>query len=159
MARVLIVYHTRSGHTEQMAQLIAGGVAAVPGNSVIQRRAADGSVEDWINFDGIIIGSPVYYGGAAAEIKRLIDDSVRLHGRLRGKLGGAFASSANIGGGNETTTLGILQAWLIHGMLIMGDSMGDHYGPVSIEQPDARSIKVCTDYGRLFGETAKRLFG
>jgi len=106
---------------------------------------------------GIIIGSPTYYGSMAAEVKQLWDDSVKFHGKLEGKIGAAFASSANIGGGNETTILDIVNAMLIHGMIIQGDPMGDHYGPVSIGAPDARAIKQCHKLGSRVAKLAKKL--
>ncbi len=62
----------------------------------------------------------------AAEIKKFIDESVKFHGKLEGKVGGAFSSSAQIGGGNETTIMDILKTLLIHGMIIQGSSKGDH---------------------------------
>ncbi|HIJ17278.1 MAG TPA: flavodoxin family protein, partial [Thermoplasmata archaeon] len=108
---------------------------------------------------GIIIGSPTYYGLPAAEVKSLLDKSVKHHGKLSGKVGGAFASSANIGGGNETTVLAILEALLIHGRTICGDSKGDHYGPVSIEKPDDRVEKVCVRYGKRVAALTKKLHG
>lgn len=52
-----------------------------------------------------------------------------------------------IGGGNETTIMDILKALLIHGMIIRGDSSGDHYGPVSINAPDHRAEAQCRGYG------------
>jgi len=75
-----------------------------------------------------VAGSPTDYGHMAAELKKFIDDSMKFHGKLSGKVGGAFASSANVGGGNETTVRSILDAWLIHGMIVEGTAHGDHYG-------------------------------
>lgn len=115
--------------------------------------------DDLLKYDGIVIGSPTYYGLPAAEVKALLDKSVKHHGKLKGKVGGAFASSANIGGGNETTVLAILEALLIHGMVVCGDSEGDHYGPVSIEKPDARAEKVCVRYGKRVAALTKKLHG
>jgi NAD(P)H dehydrogenase (quinone) len=93
----------------------------------------------------------------AAEIKKLFDDSVKFHGKLDGKIGAAFASSANIAGGNETTILDILNAMLIHGMIIQGDPQGDHYGAVAIGSPDARSIKECLRLGSRLAKLVKKL--
>ena len=89
-------------------------------------------VDELLKADGIIFGSPNYYGGMAAPVKGFLDESVKFHGELKGKVGGAFSSSANIGGGNETTIMNILKAFLIHGMIVQGTSQGDHYGPVAI---------------------------
>lgn len=38
----------------------------------------------------------------------LFDESVKIHGKLDGKVGAAFSSAANIAGGNETTILDII---------------------------------------------------
>lgn len=80
----------------------------------------------------------------AWQIKKLIDESVVLHSQLKGKIGAAFSSAANIGGGNETTVNDILNALLIHGMIIQGEPKGDHYGPISIGAPDKRSLECCS---------------
>lgn len=142
MAKILVVYHTRSGHTEKMAGIIAE-TARQEGAEVALKQAAQTTASELPGYDAIIMGSPTYYGTMAAELKQLLDASVQFHGKLSGKVGAAFASSANIGGGNETTILDILNAFLIHGMIIQGDAKGDHYGPVSINAPDERATKEC----------------
>ncbi len=80
------------------------------------------------------------------------DESITHHGDLDGMVGGAFSSSANPAGGNETTIMSILEALLIHGMVIKGTSGGDHYGPVFIEEPGEREIEQCRKYGREIAE-------
>lgn len=115
--------------------------------------------DDMVEADAIVIGSPTYYGHMAGEIKKLIDDSVKKHGKLDGKVGGAFASSVNIGGGNESTALGIIECLLVHGMIIQGDAQGDHYGPVSIGKPDDRVISQCARRGQRIAELTLKLFG
>jgi NAD(P)H dehydrogenase (quinone) len=87
----------------------------------------------------------------------LLDESVEFHGSLEGKVGGAFSSSANIGGGNETTIMAIIQTMLIHGMIVKGTSKGDHYGPVSIGKPDARVERQCRQYGKMIAKLVKKL--
>jgi len=154
MAKVLIVYYSRSGNTEKMAEYIAEGLKKGAVEAEV-KKVQEVKPDDLLKFDGIIIGSPTYYGTMAAEIKRLLDDSVRFHGRLDGKCGAAFSSSANIGGGNETTILDILNAMLIHGMIIQGDPQGDHYGAVAIDSPDARAVKQCRRMGERFAELVK----
>jgi len=158
MHKVLVVYYTRSGNTKKMAESIADGIKKA-GVSVTVKPVAEVRPSELLDYDGLVIGSPTYYGTMAAEIKRLLDDSVEFHGKLDGKLGAAFSSSANIGGGNETTILDILNAMLIHGMIIQGDPLGDHYGAVSIDCPDARVRKQCERQGariaRLIAATRK----
>ena len=78
---------------------------------------------------------------------------------MKGKVGGAFSSSANIGGGNETTILDLLKALLIHGMVVQGMPNGDHYGPVAIGAPDDRAKAQCANFGRAMAELAVKLHG
>ena len=108
-------------------------------------------------YDAIVIGSPTYYGHMAGPVKELIDETVAFHGRLDGKVGAAFTSAANVGGGNETTIMGIIEAMLISGMIVQGDPQGDHYGPVSIGEPDDRVRRQCQRRGQRIAELANRL--
>jgi NAD(P)H dehydrogenase (quinone) len=112
---------------------------------------------DLVDYGAIVIGSPTYYGAPAAPIRKLFDESVKYHGQLEGKVGAAFSSAANIGGGNETTILAILHSMLIHGMILRGNSKGDHYGPVSINAPDSRVERQCRELGRRVAELADQV--
>jgi len=158
LAKMLICYYSRSGNTKKMAYLIQKGVTD-EGMEVDTKNVKDVKVDDLKGYDGIIIGSPTYYGLMAAPVKDLLDRSDRIHGKLQDKVGGAFSSSANVGGGNETTVMSILQALMIHGMVICGDHRGDHYGPVSIEAPDKRVEKNCIMYGKRVAELTRKLHG
>lgn len=159
MAQVLIVYYSRTGHTQQMAEYVAEGARQVSGTEVVVQSVEDTSADDLLGPQAIIIGSPVYYGTMAAEIKSLLDESVRYHGQLVGKVGGAFASSGGPGGGNETTALHILGALLIHGMVVQGEVDGDHYGPIAVGAPDERSRGECLKLGARVATLAGRLAG
>ena len=112
MAKVLVVYYSRSGNTEKMAQAVAAGVKEVPGVDVEARPVGKVTPDDLLAADGIIMGSPVYFGSVAAELKSLVDESVKHYGKFTGKVGGAFASSGAIGGGTETTVLDISEQLL-----------------------------------------------
>jgi len=157
MASVLITFYSRSGNTEKMAEAVATGARQVSGVEVEVRPVAEVGPDDLLKPEGIIMGSPVYYGTMAAELKTLIDESVKHHGKLIGKVGGAFASSGGPGGGNETTVLDIVKALLIHGMIVQGDAQGDHYGAIAVGAPDDRSRKECEKLGRRVAELVVKL--
>lgn len=157
MAKALVAYYSLSGHTKKMAELIAEGIKKEDVD-VFLKNIEEVKVDELLDYQAVIIGSPVYYGSMAAPIKKLFDDSVKFHTKLDGRVAGAFASSANIGGGNETTILDILKAMLIHGMITQGDPKGDHYGPVAIGFPDERSQKQCLRYGKRTAGLVKKLF-
>jgi NAD(P)H dehydrogenase (quinone) len=116
------------------------------------------SVDELLEYDAVLFGSPTYYGQMAAPVKQLIDDMVSRHGQFDGKVGSGFSSAANIGGGNETTITGILQSLLVAGFVVPGDPKGDHYGVVSIGKPDERVKKQCARKGKRIAELAKKLF-
>ncbi len=140
-----------------MAEIVADA-AQKEGAQVTLKDVEEAKPEEMLDYDAIIAGSPTYYGGMAGKLKDFFDFSVVHHGKLSGKIGGAFSSSANIGGGNETTVLDILHAMLIHGMIVPGTAEGDHYGPVSIDAPDDRAKAQCEALGRRVASLAKRLF-
>lgn len=157
MAKVLIVYYTRSGNTAKMAQGVLEGAEAVDGVAVEVKKVEDTTPEDLTKADGIIMGSPVYYGTLAAELKKLIDDSVAFHGQLHGKVGGAFATSGVAGGGAETTVLDILKAMLVHGMIVKGNHSGAHYGPICVKVPDDKALDRCRTLGKDVAELTRKL--
>lgn len=156
MAKVLIAFHSVTGNTEKMANLVAESAKSA-GATVTVKPVSKVDAGDLVDFDAIVIGSPTYYGAPAAEVVKLFDESVKYHGQLEGKVGAAFSSSANVGGGNETTIMSILQSMLIHGMIIRGNSKGDHYGPVSINAPDARVERQCRELGKRVAELAAKV--
>jgi NAD(P)H dehydrogenase (quinone) len=161
MPSVIVVFYSRTGNTQKMAELVAEGVRESGCEMTVRRISEVETVapEDLLPHEGIIVGSPTYYGGIAWELKRLFDDTVRFHGDFNGKVGGAFASAANIGGGNETTIRQVLDVMLIHGMIVQGTPQGDHYGPVAIGAPDGRASGQCVALGRRVGALVRKLFG
>jgi NAD(P)H dehydrogenase (quinone) len=158
MAKGIVIYYSRSGNTRAMAEIIARAMnnedLATECKSVDKVKP-----EQLLEYDAIVVGSPTYYGLMASPIKMLFDDIVSWHGQLDGKVGAAFTSSANIGGGNETTIMGIIEAMLISGMVVQGDPQGDHYGPVSIGKPDKRVQDQCRRRGQRIAELTKKLRG
>lgn len=157
MVKVLVCYFSKSGHTERMAREIAEGSRAA-GAEVDLKPVGEVDPRGLIDYDAVVMGSPTQYGTMSAEAKELIDRSVVLHGSLEGRVGGAFTSSGQRAGGNETTVLDILKAWLIHGMVVLGTSGEDHYGPVAIGEPDDDSIKSCRSYGERVARLTQDLF-
>jgi NAD(P)H dehydrogenase (quinone) len=156
--KILIGYHSRTGHTKKMAEAIADGIRKENVTAEI-KKAKDISVDELLNFEAIIFGSPTYYGVMAADLKKLFDESVKHHGKLSGKIGGAFSTSGMLGGGGETTILSILQTLLVHGMIVIGDARMQHYGPLAIGEPDGNAIDTCQKYGQKIAELTKKIFG
>jgi len=137
-----------------MAEEVAEG-AKEAGAEVTLADVKDCEPKQLLDYDGIIAGSPTYYGIIAGELKDFFDRSVKYHGKLTGKVGGAFSSAMALGGGNETTVMSIVQIMLVHGMIVQGKTKKNHYGAVAINAPDAESKEEC----RLLGERVAILAG
>ena len=156
MGKIGIVYYSRTGNTEKMARFVYEEVRK-EGLEAEIKKVEETTPEDLLTWDGILVGSPTYYGLVAAPIKDLFDRSVKYHGKLEGKVGGAFSSSGGPGGGNETTVISILQMMLIHGMIVQGSPKGDHYGPISVEAPNERAKSQCQALGRRVARLVKKI--
>jgi multimeric flavodoxin WrbA len=83
--------------------------------------------------DGIIIGSPVYFGCVSAQLKAFMDRTRYLRRReaLKDKVGGAVATGGSRNGGQELVLRQIHNFFLIHGMLVAGDEKTMHFGGAS----------------------------
>jgi len=148
MAKILVVYDSKTGHTEKMALAVAEGVKQVKGVDVEVKKVNQTSLEDLLRADGIIMGSPTYYGQMSAKLKAFIDKSVKIQGKLTGKVGAAFTSSGGTASGAETTLFSILQAMLIHGMVIQGRAHSKHYGAAAVGTPKSAELKLCNELGK-----------
>jgi NAD(P)H dehydrogenase (quinone) len=156
MVQVLVAYSSRTGNTEQLARAVARGVEGAGGQVVI-KRAADTTKEDLVAADGIILGSPVYFGAPTAQMKDLIDRSVGVRRKLRDKVGAAFVTGGHHTGGKETALLGLLSAFLIHQMVVVGDPIetGGHYGVACLGAPSAEDEQA----GEMLGARVTKVAG
>jgi NAD(P)H dehydrogenase (quinone) len=157
MVKILVVYDSLSGNTEKMAQAVAEGAKQVGGAVVEVKKVDTASLEDLQMADGIIAGSPTYYGLMSGKLKEFIDKSVKIHGKLEGKVGAAFTSSGDTATGAETTLLSILQAMLVHGMIVQGRSDNKHYGAAAVGAPDSKATASCLRLGKKVAELTIRL--
>jgi len=161
MKKILVAYSSYSGNTERLARAIKEGVDSVSGCEGILKRARDVVEDDFKEADGIIAGSCVYFGNMSAELKDMFDRFVglRRQGGMEGKIGAAFASSGHPTGGKETTLMAIIQAFLIYGMIVVGDpiSAGGHYGVACSGGPDQKTLDDAKRLGIRVAGLAKRL--
>jgi len=155
MPKVLVIYYSRSGNTELMAKRINDAIRDEE-LDVTCKKVEETDPDELLEIDGLVIGSPTYYGTMAAEIKKFLDDSIKHHGKLDGKVGAAFSSAASMG--QETTVLSILEALLIHGMIIQGDTKGHHYGVTSLGKPKENDLQRCKRFGQRFAKLVKQIY-
>jgi NAD(P)H dehydrogenase (quinone) len=143
MARSLVIYDSATGTIERMATVVASGAREAGGAAIVQKVDAV-SVADLVKYDAIIVGSPCFFANVSASLKRFFDATYGMVGQLEGKVGGAFAGSESVGGGNELTLRSIHDFFMIHGMVIQGDPRRDHFGPVAVN-PTGKAGDVFVD--------------
>ena len=156
--KALIIYDSKTGNTQKIAFMIAEGVREVDGVECIVKKVEDATLEDLMEAQGIIVGSPTYYGCMSGKLKEFFDKSVEIHGKLEGKIGAAFTSSGGTATGAETTLLSILKAMLIHGMIIQGNSKDKHYGMAVVETPGKKEEKLCRMFGCRTAELIRKIY-
>ena len=140
-----------------MAFAVAEGAKQVKGVEVDVKKVDKATLEDLQAADGIIMGSPMYYGGVSGRLKGFIDKSVEIHGKLEGKVGAAFTSSGGTASGAETTLLSILQGMLVHGMVVQGRSDDKHYGAAAVGTPREKDIEMCKALGKKVANLVTKL--
>lgn len=157
--QILVLYFSKSGNTRKLAEAIAKGVEEVEGVKAVLKKTSDVTKEDFSASEGIIAGSPVYFGLMAAELKKIFDDFVGIRKKMEGKVGAVFATSGDPTGGKETTMMSIIQVLLIYGMVIVGDPMSatGHYGVACVGEPDAKTEDNGIKLGNRVAELAKKL--
>jgi NAD(P)H dehydrogenase (quinone) len=157
MAKILIIYDSKTGNTEKMALAVAEGAKQVKNIEATVKKVDNTSLDDLCSSDGIIMGSPTYYGQMSGKLKTLIDESVKIHGKLEGKVGAAFTSSGGTASGAETTLMSMLQAMLVHGMIIQGRPDHKHYGAAGTDPLSNRDIEHCKELGRRTASLVTKL--
>ncbi|MEM2608454.1 MAG: flavodoxin domain-containing protein [Thermoproteota archaeon] len=152
--RILVVYDSYTGNTEEMARAVAEG-AKKAGAEVVLKKVDDVTVEDFLENDGFAFGTPTHCGIMSSKMNMLFTKiAMPAWGRMKGKVGAAFSSSGGFGGGNEMACLSIILAMLNYGMLVFGTpdyvapGVTLHYGAVSVGKPREDALKAC----RLLGE-------
>jgi NAD(P)H dehydrogenase (quinone) len=157
MAKILVIYDSNSGNTEKMALAVAKGAKAEGDLEVTMKKASETKPSDLLAANGIIMGSPTYFGQMSAKLKAVIDQSEQVHKQLGGKVGGAFTSSGGTASGAETTLLSIVHTMLIHGMIVQGRADDAHYGVAVMGTPSKEDLAECEELGRRVATLVLRL--
>jgi NAD(P)H dehydrogenase (quinone) len=157
--QVLVIYFSRSGNTRKLAEAIAKGVEGEKGVTCALKAVSEVAGEDFLASAGIIAGSPVYFGTMAAELKQVFDKFVSIRKKMGDKVGAAFATSGDETGGKETTIMSIIQAFLIYGMIIVGDPLDatGHYGVACAGTPDEGTLENARKLGKRVAQLVKKV--
>jgi NAD(P)H dehydrogenase (quinone) len=166
VSTVLILFDSRGGLTEQLAEAVAEGVRATPGVTLRHRRLDDASVDDLKQSDALVLGSP-NWSGVTGKLKDWMDHTGDLWetGELEGKIGAAFTGGWSRSGGTEATLLQLLHLLFAHGMLVLGlpwsermRRSGSYYGATAHGEVTDDDRAQARDLGRRVAELSQRLF-
>ncbi|MEE9351052.1 MAG: NAD(P)H:quinone oxidoreductase [Thiotrichaceae bacterium] len=138
---VLVLYYSRHGATQKMAQLIARGVESISGveakirtvpevsevcesiaESIPDSGAPYVTLEELANCNALALGSPTRFGNMAAPLKYFLEKTTEhwFSGALVDKPAGVFTSTSSLHGGQESTLLSMMIPLLHQGMIIVG---------------------------------------
>lgn len=200
--KILVVYYSLYGHVHQMAEAIAAGAREVDGAEVVLRRVPETltddivekmgaveaqkafahipvcTVEELVEADAILFGTPTRFGNMCGQMRQFLDATGQLwaQGKLIGKVGSVFTSSATQHGGQESTILSFHTTLLHHGLVIVGlpysyagqmsiteMTGGSPYGASTItggkgeRMPSANELAGATFQGKYVATIAKKL--
>ncbi len=144
MGKVLVVYVSRTGNTEKMAQYIAEGVRFAGQEADLKKVTDIKEVKDLEGYDGYVVGCPTYHRDMTAGMKTFL--FLMQQANLVGKIGGAFCSFTHSGESGP-----MIFDTLQHVFKMDTVDLGSlNLKEAVIETQDG--IKACQDYGKAVGE-------
>jgi len=182
-ARVVVVYHSRSGRTRTLAEGVVRGASAVPG-VVAKAYDVEGVVsqDELARADAIVMGCPTYMGSASAPFKAFMDATAPIWALQgwRDKLAAGFTHSAAPSGDKLGTLVQLAVFAAQHGMVWVGlglppsyasadraasggdiNRLGSHLGAMAQTPPGGGAVSegdenTCEHLGRRVAEFALR---
>jgi NAD(P)H dehydrogenase (quinone) len=199
MSKILILYYSTWGHVESMAGAVAEGARSVAGSAVTIKRvpesmpaetlaaihaktgqaAPEAHPDELADYDAVIFGTPTRFGNMTGQMRNFLDRTGNLwqQGKLVGKVGSVFVSTATQHGGQETTITSFHSYLLHQGMIVVGVPYscqellnmeeitgGSPYGAGTLakadgsRQPSANELGIARFQGRHVAEITRKLF-
>ena len=165
MTRILLVYDSRAGLVQQLADAVGEGVRSIDGAELRSRRIGYVDPSELLDCDALILGSP-NWTGMTGELKLWLDQSGDLweSGELAGKPGAAFAAGWSPHGGLEATLLQLMHLLVGHGMIFVGipwsermRRSGSYYGATAAGAVSDDDREQARALGRRVARLAVRL--
>ncbi|WP_258240501.1 NAD(P)H:quinone oxidoreductase [Pseudidiomarina homiensis] len=185
VVRIIILYYSRNGATQQLADAIANGVSKTGAEPLLRTVACEGDAacqrdlvidaDDLADCAGLIMGSPTRFGHMYSGLQKFWEQTSRdwLKGALVDKPAAVFTSSSSMHGGQESTLLAMGVPLLHHGMVLMGipytapelqqtDAGGSPYGASHVEHAAGANLnhyesKLAEQLGERVARAALKL--
>ncbi len=145
MVEVLILYYSRTGRTETLANSIAEGARTMENVSVSVKRVDYATVNDFISCNAVAFGSPNYFSYMAGLMKHFFDKALTIRERVTGKPAAAFTS----GGGSSNSALLSLEKMISSFKL---QKVAE--GVVSQGAPNENDLAACKKLGEALAKAA-----
>jgi len=159
--KLSIIYHSQSGNTKTVANIIAAGTKEIDG-IITKCMSIDDIDEQFLNeSNSVIFGCPIYLGTISWQMKKWFDTSKKYD--LNGKLGACFATENFLGGGADVGELALIGHMLSKGMVVYssGSANGQpytHYGVVCIKDGDEFQKDRAKIFGNRIAKKSTQLF-
>jgi flavodoxin I len=145
MPKILILYYSRTGNTQKMAEAVAEGARAIQGVGVEVKYHT--TPEELADFDAVVIGVPTYHHDMTIDIKRLFEEAAVKDIKLKEKIGAAFGS---YGWSGEAPRL-VLEIMKNKFEMVVTEP------PLLIKYtPDRAALEKCRQFGRKISERLMR---
>lgn len=159
--KISVLYHSESGNTEKVAEIIKKGLEKVEG---VEARifAIENPDLDYIAASkAVLFGTPIYTGDMSWQMKSFLDKNKEV--KLSGKLGAVFATENYLGGGADSALLSLLGHLLVKGMVVYSSGAAEgkpytHFGAVCIKAGDEDQQQRAEIFGERIAKKAAELF-
>lgn len=158
-----IIYHSVTGNTKKMAEIIAASMNTVEGMEVKAFPIENVDIEFAKESKCLIVGTPIYMSSTSAALHTWLQSGF-FACAPSGKLGGAFSTANDVDGGGALGIRTILDGMLVCGMLTYsaGGSFGEpiiHLGPVGLNKHLDETEERFIAYGKRMALKTMELFG
>jgi len=144
MKKALIVYYSRTGKTEQMAEHIAEGVRISGSEAELKKVSEIKNEKDLAGYDAYIFGCPTYHRTMPNNFETFL--FLAQKARLQGKVGGAFGSYTHSGDAPKMIFDTMEFVYKMKVTNLGSFNMLEHI--VGTQE----GLKSCHDYGKAIGE-------
>jgi len=142
MKKILVLYYSRTGNTEEMAKSVAKG-AQINNNLEVELNFHI-DPQELSAFDALIVGTPTYHHEMPIDFKKLFEDVAVQGISLKGKIGAVFGSY----GWSGEAPKDILE------IMKYKFEMQVVEPPLLVKYvPDEKMLSACSDFGKRISES------
>lgn len=159
-ARILVLIHSDNGGTYELAKEIASGIESSGSASAIIKQVKESpnaklknipvaAVDELPSYDGIVFGSPVYFGNISTGMSEFLSKTVNLwtNHALEGMPAAVFMSAGS-GAGKELALQAFWNSLAVHGMVLVSNGIRG-YENMNKTIPQGNSVLGITSMASL----------